>query len=136
MSDPRVEAAASEVRLIWHSDFYDGPLSGLAEWQGQRYWFKREYDSDELRLYALTPDELAHEEAVHEAFRTHVGTHCDYDGGQRAVGEGIQPRAEWMKFYDDPRWRRERRYDERPAAVVADYPSLAVLRSAAAGETE
>ncbi len=35
---PQVSREA--VRLIWHSDFWDGPQSGLLELNGERYWFQ------------------------------------------------------------------------------------------------
>ena len=35
---PQVSREA--VRLIWHSDFWDSPQSGLLELNGERYWFQ------------------------------------------------------------------------------------------------
>ena len=28
------------VRLLWHSDFWDGPKSGMLEFDGKRCWFQ------------------------------------------------------------------------------------------------
>lgn len=29
----------SEVRKVWFSDWYDGPLTGVALYEGREYWF-------------------------------------------------------------------------------------------------
>jgi hypothetical protein len=35
---PQVSREA--VRLLWHSDFWDGPKSGMLEHDGERCWFQ------------------------------------------------------------------------------------------------
>jgi hypothetical protein len=32
------------VRLLWHNDYWDGPVSGLAEYHGKEYWFQAIWD--------------------------------------------------------------------------------------------
>jgi hypothetical protein len=56
------------VRLLWHADYWDGPLAGLARHNGQDYWFEVEvFDWDDppaerrYLLYSLTEEELAEE---------------------------------------------------------------------------
>jgi hypothetical protein len=95
-------------RFLYHSNYYDGPISGVMETEdGRRYWFDTdaEYRPDQgysYLLYDLTPEEWKLEDRRHALFREHVGTHCDYDERGRRDHNGVRPRAEWSKFYDDP----------------------------------
>lgn len=61
-------AELEDVRLLWHTDYWDGPLAGLAHYNGRAYWFEVEaFDWDEppaerrYLLYSLTDGELAEE---------------------------------------------------------------------------
>ncbi len=111
------------VRWLYHSGYYDGPLSGMVNhpdvgtvWadvaQQCMCWFDDDIDRDHdspcgwwrrYTLIRLTPDVAAAEAERHADFRRHVGTHCDYDEtGRRNVG-ALRPQSEWHTFYD--RWR-------------------------------
>jgi hypothetical protein len=109
---PRI--ASEAVTLLWHDDFWDGPLSGLLLWQGERCWFqmREEYEPPEgaetapwpwYRRYLvirLTPDQLREEEYWHDLFRKCIGTHTDYrSDGQREVG-AVHPKEQHAEFYD------------------------------------
>ena len=79
-------APLKNVQPVWVTDFWDGPLNGLALYEGRCHWFEVEsFDPDhppEIRkyiLYPLTDDEIVAEEALHDLFRKHVGTHTDWD---------------------------------------------------------
>lgn len=109
-----------DVKMLWHSGYWDGPLSGIAVYDGKKYWFEivREImggNEDEFyrtRLFALiklSPEELAYEEENHERFRKYVGHHTDYDEeGKRAVGK-VHPQSMHKKFYDN--YKPDRNYD-------------------------
>lgn len=102
-----------EVTLLYHSDYYDGPLSGMATYKGEKYWYLffgtyqrigRLKTADSWYCYwlvKLTPEQFALEEQIHEDFRRWVGTHCDYgeDGGERNR-EGLRQEGDWKKFYE------------------------------------
>ena len=99
----------SDVQLLWHADYWDGPRSGLLLFRGQRCWFEvfaENDDEDEpyvwwrrFAILRLTPDQLAEEEPWHALFREKVGTHTDYDAtGARQKGE-LRPQKEWWEFY-------------------------------------
>lgn len=72
------------ITMLWYSDYYDGPLSGLAEFKDEKVWFHCVEMEDPLfhmrkfALYKLTKDELAYEEKWHAIFNKLVGYHCDY----------------------------------------------------------
>lgn len=78
----------TDVRILWHSNYYDGPLSGIAEYKGEKVLFncKKEYSTKKLydklfrayELYRLTPEQWKEISYWHEEFRLFVGTHCDY----------------------------------------------------------
>jgi hypothetical protein len=109
------QIAFEAVTLLWHDDFWDGPLSGLLLWQGERLWFQMQEqyeppdDADTTpwpwyRRYLvvrLTPEQLREEEGWHDLFRKCVGTHTDYQSnGQRVEVGAVQPKERHAEFYD------------------------------------
>jgi hypothetical protein len=90
---PKIER--SDLRLLWHSGYWDGPTSGMLEYRGQKYWFETFYDDPDSPTYPrwqfvlrLSDEQLAEEERWHLLFREKVGTHTDYDEtGRPTVGE-------------------------------------------------
>jgi len=113
---PRIDRA--DVRLLWHSDFWDGPINGLCLYQGRKCWFEAcaegEQDDGFYRRYLvliLTKGQLDEEEFWHELFRRKVGTHTDYGDAERKV----LPRETWHEFYDEFGKRGEVDYSGNPA---------------------
>ena len=72
------------VRPVWVANVHDGPLEGLARYQGELLWFDSEWDEDaddwsrprRYRLRRLPDDELARVQTAHRDFERMVGTHC------------------------------------------------------------
>lgn len=101
------ERQLREIRLLWHSDYWDGPLSGLLLLDGRKYWFQIAEEDFEPTLtnrhfliIELTDKQLAEEEKWHRLFQEKVGTHTDYDEvGNRDLG-GVLPRKTRSEFYD------------------------------------
>jgi hypothetical protein len=97
-----------EIRLLWHADYWDGPLSGVLLYHGERCWFEvvEEGDSDadgwfrRCVILRLSTAQLAEEERWHELFRAKVGTHTDYDAEGRKHTDGVRPRELWHEFYE------------------------------------
>src|SRR5262245_50921329 len=103
---PRIDR--SEVRLLWHSDYCDGPRSGMLVFRSEECWFQvvSESEDDGANWYRpflvlrLSPGQHTEERQWHELFREKVGPYTDYDEhGQRLVGS-LQPREGWNEFYD------------------------------------
>lgn len=103
---PRIERA--DVRLLWHDDFWDGPLSGMLMHRGQECWFQMIAENEDeapgwYRRFAvlqLSPEQHAEEHRWHMHFQRCVGGHCDYqEDGSRPVGTA-RHREQWAEFYD------------------------------------
>jgi hypothetical protein len=81
------------IKILWESGRYDGPLSGVLEYNGDKCYFdiKREYYSKEYGynpgrtywIYKLTEEQWKEISYWHEEFRLHVGTHCDYGWSEK-----------------------------------------------------
>jgi len=114
------------VRLKWHIDYWDGPISGIAEFDNRLSYFsqcdsrvKIDPDSGEIArelpgrwrrrflLYELTEEELNEELHWHQLFQESVGTHTDYDESGNRNLDGVR---------DDPAKRDAfyKAYQQRP----------------------
>jgi hypothetical protein len=79
---------SADVAVLWVTDYYDGPISGVAEVAGARHLFEmidrdllgREEEPREFWLIALDERQLEEETRWHELFCRNVGTHFDYTG--------------------------------------------------------
>lgn len=101
---PKIER--SDVRLLWHSGYWDGPTSGMLEHRGQKHWFETFYDDPDIATYPrfqfvlrLSAEQMAEEETWHNLFRAKVGTHTDYDETSRRTIGALHPRIMWDEFY-------------------------------------
>lgn len=96
------------VRFLWYLDYYDGPLSGIATYEDDIYYFYLlSMDNGWVYgLYRLTIEQWQEEEMWHHLFRKHVGTHTDYTDPNKVV----RPESQWHFFYDDYKNRPKRNY--------------------------
>lgn len=86
----------ADVKELYHVDYYDGPLTGMAEYLGKTYWFDLTQDDwigdiekRKFVLYEPTESQLNEYNHWNEEFKRYV------KDGQR-----LQPESEWPKFYD------------------------------------
>ena len=105
-----------DLEMLWHSGYYDGPLSGMALYNGNFVWFECDqwgdrYDNPDpcpdygmrtYTLYELSEMDLKNEFDIHERFRKYVGHHTDY-GVNYAPCDG-KARSVLDKFYN---WRKK-----------------------------
>jgi len=71
----------TEIVMLWHQGFYDGPLNGVAEYQGRKVWFQLvDYEEDHwfYDIYELSDDDIKVLIERHELFQTLVGFHTDH----------------------------------------------------------
>ena len=107
----------NEVKLLWASDYWDGPLSGMLEYKSQPYWFllcaegtdncaeesSQESNSDWYRRFMvveLSTAQLQDEEYWHELFKQKVGMHMDYDQDENQHGVIVNSKEVESEFYE------------------------------------
>jgi len=74
------------VTIVWVTDLWDGPVEGMATYQGRDCWFRAIFDTDadewtsprRCRLYELTPDERQRLWARHRLWEQRAGGNCCY----------------------------------------------------------
>ena len=73
--------------------YWDGPIRGLASWQGQTYYFlwnnpqeqeHNPYACRKYKLLALAPEQLQEMKTAQAMFERYVGTHQTYVSGVKA----------------------------------------------------
>jgi len=115
----------SDVKWLYHTSFYDGPISGMCRVNGEELWFQifeecniTDADNNPVcgfyrryLLYRLTPESSAEEQRRHAIFEEYVGTHCTYDSEGKRNLSGLKPEWMWKEFYDQqktwPLWEPE-----------------------------
>jgi hypothetical protein len=102
------------VTIAWTTDWWDGPVEGMATYQGRDCWFRAIFDTEadewtsprRCRLYELSPGERDRLWARHSRWEQHGGgNNCHHPG---APGPGLKPGAD---TYRDP--------DHQPAQAGA-----------------
>lgn len=106
------------VTILWHSDYYDGPLTGIAQYNGEKVYFhvRKQYHSQKMSkqvyrtfdLFRMTKEQWDDILFWHEEFRLFVGTHCDYNSidengkPKRTIGDVHNISHEYVMemFYD------------------------------------
>lgn len=108
----------SAIEIVYHSNYWDGALSGMCRHQGRRYWFDCVHDYYDKRedgtpldqriyaIYDLTDSEWKEEEYWHSLFEKYVGTHTRYENNHR-TGR-VKPSKDHSKFYDASKQAREK----------------------------
>ncbi len=89
--------AIKEIKWLWASDWYDGPLSGMVEWNEQRYWAVYFEDDDKTRLYTLlklTEEQQKSEEYWHELCKL-----CTGEDHHISVGDPLHGNKDTKTFY-------------------------------------
>ena len=94
-----------DLEMLWHCNYYDGPLSGVARYEGELVWFDNEeygdWGEDAVRSYQLyrlkgeVMDELFRQ---HHLFNEMVGYHSNHhpDFHNDFVGKN---KEEFDEFY-------------------------------------
>lgn len=98
---------ASDLRLLWVNDWYDGPLEAVVERGGERCLMVLYGDGGDGTpnverpmqwvLYRLSPAQWIEEERWHELFEEHVGHHWCFD--HELPTEPEEPR-DAKRFYE------------------------------------
>lgn len=78
------------VKILFHIDYWDGPLRGICEYKNKYYWYDilddYEYNSEKEKFSPRTyvikeiePWQISYELYWHSIFSTNVGTYTDFD---------------------------------------------------------
>jgi len=111
--------------MLWYSDYYDGPISGLAEYKGKKVWY--EWNGNTLEpltdmriydFYELSYEEVVYEESWHQFFRDNVGHHCDFVKGMH--GKTNYTEESFDKFYKEMEKEEPRDYTKNKIVVTLD----------------
>lgn len=120
-----------KMKKLWHAGYWDGPLSGVCEIDGQKCWYEavaewiddNSYPSEDdpayeefeppwyrrYLIHKLTDAQFKEIEAWHDKFRRMVGTHCDYDDqGIRSnfhYNETITPET-FKQYYEESKTQK------------------------------
>jgi hypothetical protein len=95
------------VTILWADDYWDGPLAGVALYEDRLHYFDTAWDPEaddwtsprRFRLWRLTDEQIATEQARHEAFERIVSTRLCYHlpAEQRTVHASDD---QWAAYYD------------------------------------
>lgn len=114
---------ADDVKILYADSWWDGPLSGMCQYNGESLYFNY-IGGDDLYLYIacrLTPDQLQSEAERHNDFVKYVGDHyCFTEDGSR----NIKPPSEWHQFYDKYKDDPVSYYDESKIVIWFDSDSI------------
>jgi hypothetical protein len=115
----------NDIRLLWHSGYWDGALTGLLLYEGCKYWFENYDDPEATRrrylVIELTDEELWEAEYWHELFREKVGTHTDYADDGRHRSGSVKPKDRWNEFYEPFQKRVPADYSENTVIGWFEY---------------
>jgi len=103
-----------DFEVLWHSNYWDGMLSGVVRMDAREYWIECVLDGvvglspepeegylngRNFAIVQLDDDQIKELYFRHKDFQESVGKHTDYTGGQRTIGahckdsEGYYKRA-------------------------------------------
>jgi len=99
-----------EVKFLHCNDYRDGPLEGVMELKGKKYYFlacdgDEEAENGGVRSYAvieMSKDQQDKEDYFHDLFVSHVGSHFEYDkSGKLMPDKELKDKTEQDKFYSE-----------------------------------
>lgn len=104
------EAPQVEPRLIWIGNYYDGPISGMVEVDGNLCWaqmvencYEEEPGCGWYRKYKvmkLDINQILDEVLRYALFVKYVSGHRE-EGWQFSLSNTQRPRSEWAGYYDE-----------------------------------
>jgi hypothetical protein len=90
------------VRLLWFTDYWDGPLAGVCEWEGSKYSFSKMLDHQWFLMYPQSAEEWRKTSELHAIFQKCIGYSHDYvydETGKRSrVPAGDTSKADWSLY--------------------------------------
>ena len=113
--------------MLWHSNYYDGPLSGMADYKGKKVWFDcvedehcNIYNIRIFGLYELSDEEVKEEEHWHQFFCDNVGKHSNYVDGKREADSASYTQESFDYYYKEAKKRKSRDYTQNKLITTLD----------------
>lgn len=106
------DADEPDVEMLWHNGYWDGPLSGVALYDGEMVYFDMAEENDfngnrMYNVYKLYEDEKEYLLSSHEKFRKKVGSHTDHRPG--VYNPNLK--KNWMSYFKKKRKSMELKKD-------------------------
>lgn len=111
--------------LVYFTSWYDGPISGLADYEGNLLWFVGDPDISTWALFYITDEERALELEAKRSFELGVGTHCSLDIPLHERKQlSVKQQRQWYKEQDlDALRNRHRSYasEDRYVGEIGEW---------------
>jgi hypothetical protein len=109
-----------EVKVLSFSDFWDGMLNGLIEYEAVVYWCQmcHDYESDDQPFYRrflvieLSAEQLAEEQYWDALFMEKIGTHLT----------GLKPKELWNESFEPSSKRKPRDFSSNEVVGWFEEP--------------
>ncbi|HEX8734967.1 MAG TPA: hypothetical protein VF721_06585 [Pyrinomonadaceae bacterium] len=104
LKTPKIQRG--DIKLLWHSDYWDGIISGMLLYRNRQYWFemfeenKGEDFYRRFFVFKLTGEQIIEETNWQQLFREKVGGHTDYDENGMLNTALVKPSETHAEFYD------------------------------------
>lgn len=122
--DAALEVPRTAFEWLYISDYYDGPIAGLAVFQDRIVRFCAFQEDiprhDILVFQELDPDELEAELKEKERFERMVGTHWSFDGKGNALPDVRAPEELMRQFYEEAQPHPVPKPTDRPIIAWVD----------------
>jgi hypothetical protein len=96
----------NDVDLMWHEDYYDGPIDGVLSYKNDLYYFGLIDEPNTIDCYRkfelikMTEEEITKKVLNHRDFDFFVGGNSNYYKNERVEGI-IFDREKWVGYYED-----------------------------------
>lgn len=98
-----------EAKILWETDCYDGPICGICEFEGNKYYFDMFEEAEPFtdsewyrryHVYRLEDEVLAYEIESHKRFQRITNAHYNYRNDPKL--QVFEPKEKLSDFYN---WR-------------------------------
>jgi len=93
-----------DLVMWWHCGYYDGPLSGMAKYNGEWVYFSCIEETDDgdriFALHELTEEQVKNEIAQYFAFRRDVSDWCDHHPEIMSIPRDESTQKQFEEYYE------------------------------------
>ena len=107
----------SELKFLWYSNWFDGFISGMVSYQGEKCWVDVLSENDgsdpsgyyrRYLVFELSPEQLEEIEYWYKLFVEKVGSHTTFDENGIRHTDRVRPRETHHEFSDAYKNRTKR----------------------------